>query len=155
MFGPWSIEPADEFEVLTYRVGLTATMAGNSPWQGSASSPVSVTAVPDTVLSFWSWLCAAFVGSAVITSTTGGSADAGAGAAAALLNPLCVLGALGLGVSLVQIHIYVDPLKKALQVRWLQFCRLRGQVAGLLSGSLWQLLPVCCQVAASVWGFCH
>jgi hypothetical protein len=28
MFGPWSIEPADEFEVLTYRVGLTATMAG-------------------------------------------------------------------------------------------------------------------------------
>jgi len=32
------------------------------------------------------------------------------------LNPLCLLGALGLGVSLVQIHIYVDPLKKALQV---------------------------------------
>jgi hypothetical protein len=28
MFGPWSIEPADEFEVLTYRVGLTATWAG-------------------------------------------------------------------------------------------------------------------------------
>lgn len=30
MFGPWSVEPADEFEVLTYRVGLTATMAGES-----------------------------------------------------------------------------------------------------------------------------
>lgn len=70
-------------------------------------------------------LCAAFVGSAVITSTSGGSADAG-GAAAALLNPLCVLGALGLGVSLVQIHIYVDPLKKALQVRCLWICRAGG-----------------------------
>lgn len=31
MFGPWSIEPADEFEVLTYRVGLTATAAGEVP----------------------------------------------------------------------------------------------------------------------------
>jgi hypothetical protein len=30
MFGPWSIEPADEFEVLTYRVGLTATWAGEN-----------------------------------------------------------------------------------------------------------------------------
>lgn len=39
-----------------------------------------------------------------------------AGTAVQTLNPLCVLGALGLGVSLVQIHIYVDPLKKALQV---------------------------------------
>jgi uncharacterized integral membrane protein len=61
-------------------------------------------------------MCAAFVGSAIITSTAGGTADAAASGAAALLNPLCVLGALGLGVSLVQIHIYVDPLKKALQV---------------------------------------
>jgi hypothetical protein len=56
-------------------------------------------------------MSAAFVGSAVISST------GGSGAAAAVLNPLCVLGAVGLGVSLVQIHIYVDPLKKALQVR--------------------------------------
>jgi hypothetical protein len=55
-------------------------------------------------------MSAAFVGSAVISST------GGSGAAAAVLNPLCVLGAVGLGVSLVQIHIYVDPLKKALQV---------------------------------------
>lgn len=63
---------------------------------------------------------AAFVGSAVISSTAGGSADAAASAAGgvtALLNPLCVLGALGLGISLVQIHIYVDPLKRALQAR--------------------------------------
>lgn len=28
MFGPWSIEPADEFEVWSYRVGLTATAVG-------------------------------------------------------------------------------------------------------------------------------
>jgi uncharacterized integral membrane protein len=61
-------------------------------------------------------MCAAFVGSAIITSTAGGTADAAAGGATALLNPLCALGVLGLGVSLVQIHIYVDPLKKALQV---------------------------------------
>lgn len=40
MFGPWSVEPADEFEVLTYRVGLTATMAGESlSSQGSALPP--------------------------------------------------------------------------------------------------------------------
>lgn len=87
MFGPWKIEPADEFEVWSYRVGLTATMA-------------------------------AFVGSAVISGTAGSSVDA-AGMAVQALNPLCLLGALGLGVSLVQIHIYVDPLKKALQVLWL------------------------------------
>jgi uncharacterized integral membrane protein len=31
----------------------------------------------------------------------------------------CLPGALGLGVSLTQIHIYVDPLKKALQALWL------------------------------------
>lgn len=29
MFGPWSIEPADEFEVWSYRVGLTTTVTGN------------------------------------------------------------------------------------------------------------------------------
>lgn len=57
--------------------------------------------------------CAAFVGSAVVSSTAGGSTAEGA---AALLNPLCVLGAVGLGVSLIQIHIYVDPIKKTLQV---------------------------------------
>lgn len=33
-----------------------------------------------------------------------------------LLNPLCALGAAGLGISLVQIHIYVNLLKKLLQV---------------------------------------
>lgn len=54
------------------------------------------------------------MGSAVVSSTAGGSTAEGA---AALLNPLCVLGAVGLGVSLIQIHIYVDPIKKALQVR--------------------------------------
>lgn len=60
-------------------------------------------------------LASGFVGAAAISSAAAG--DAGGGAGAGLLNPLCVLGAVGLGVSLVQIHIYVDPLKKALQVR--------------------------------------
>lgn len=36
MFGPWSIEPADEFEVLTYRLGLTATAAGEA-WLSHSS----------------------------------------------------------------------------------------------------------------------
>ncbi|KAF5839535.1 hypothetical protein DUNSADRAFT_508 [Dunaliella salina] len=36
-----------------------------------------------------------------------------------LLDPMCVLGAGGLGVSLYLIHIYVAPLKKALQAFWL------------------------------------
>ncbi len=32
------------------------------------------------------------------------------------LNPLCALGAAGLGVSVVLIHVYVTPLKRFLQV---------------------------------------
>jgi uncharacterized integral membrane protein len=82
MFGKWRVEPADEFEVWSYRVGLTATVSG-------------------------------FVAAAAICS----SSDALQAAAAPALNPLACLLALGLGVSLVQIHIYVDPLKRALQVR--------------------------------------
>eukprot|EP00798_Chlamydomonas_sp_ICE-L_P013727 gene13727-19625_t len=35
------------------------------------------------------------------------------------LDPICLLGAAGLGLSLTQIHIYVDFLKKTLQVFWL------------------------------------
>jgi hypothetical protein len=50
MFGPWSIEPADEFEVLTYRVGLTATAAGEVPITTAVSqgpcNRVGVKAIP-------------------------------------------------------------------------------------------------------------
>mmetsp|Transcript_23869 Transcript_23869/g.52277 ORF Transcript_23869/g.52277 Transcript_23869/m.52277 type:complete len:280 (-) Transcript_23869:96-935(-) len=36
----------------------------------------------------------------------------------AALDPLFLVGAAGLGLSLQLIHIYVDPLKKALQLMW-------------------------------------
>ncbi|GBF93844.1 plasma-membrane proton-efflux P-type ATPase [Raphidocelis subcapitata] len=42
----------------------------------------------------------------------------GDGVAAAALDPLCLLGAGGLGVSVVLIHIYVTPLKRFLQLLW-------------------------------------
>eukprot|EP00890_Picochlorum_soloecismus_P005795 jgi/Picsp_1/6216/NSC_03570-R1_protein len=45
-------------------------------------------------------------------------------------NAVCALGAAALGMSLVQIHIYVTPIKRALQSLWL---------AGVL-GSLWILV---------------
>ena len=45
-------------------------------------------------------------------------------------NVVCALGAAALGMSLVQIHIYVTPIKRALQSLWL---------AGVL-GSLWILV---------------
>lgn len=32
MFGKWSVDSADQFEVWSYRVGLTATVAGESAW---------------------------------------------------------------------------------------------------------------------------
>lgn len=35
-----------------------------------------------------------------------------------LLNPLCIAGAAGLGVSYFLIHIYVTPLKRLLQALW-------------------------------------
>jgi uncharacterized integral membrane protein len=63
---------------------------------------------------------AAFLAAAAICSTAGdaGAGDAAASSAAAwALNPLVLLGAVGLGVSLVQIHIYMTPVKRTLQVR--------------------------------------
>lgn len=45
-------------------------------------------------------------------------------------NAVCALGAAALGMSLVQIHIYVTPIKRALQSLWL---------AGVI-GSLWILV---------------
>ncbi|KAF6263079.1 hypothetical protein COO60DRAFT_1624771, partial [Scenedesmus sp. NREL 46B-D3] len=73
-YGPWSIEPEDVAEVWSYRIGLSATVA-------------------------------AFLAAAAICSTAGdssaGDAPAAAAAAAWALNPLVLLGAAGLGVSLV------------------------------------------------------
>lgn len=62
---------------------------------------------------------AAFVAAAGICA--GDSQQAASSSAAWLLNPLCLLGAAGLGVALVQIHIYVTPIKRALQVRARRF----------------------------------
>uniref|UniRef100_A0A7S0RZ94 Uncharacterized protein n=1 Tax=Chlamydomonas leiostraca TaxID=1034604 RepID=A0A7S0RZ94_9CHLO len=45
----------------------------------------------------------------------GEARDAVAGA----LDPLCLVGAAGLGASLQLIHIYITPLKRALQALWL------------------------------------
>lgn len=44
------------------------------------------------------------------------SAPAASAAVTAALDPLCLLGAAGLGVSLQLIHIYIAPMKRALQV---------------------------------------
>jgi hypothetical protein len=48
---------------------------------------------------------------------TAGGALAAAAGADALLDPLAAVGAAGLGASVFLIHVYVDPLKKLLQVR--------------------------------------
>jgi len=47
----------------------------------------------------------------------GGGSAAGLAGFDAALDPLCLLGAAGLGVSVVLIHVYVTPLKRFLQVR--------------------------------------
>lgn len=62
---------------------------------------------------------AAFLAAAAISSTAGdssSSSEAATAAAAWALNPLVALGAVGMGVSLVQIHIYMTPVKRTLQV---------------------------------------
>lgn len=64
------------------------------------------------------------------------------------LDALALAGALGLGVSLTQIHIYVDPLKKALQALWLL------GLAGTLGLMVAQDPPAAAYVAANplaVW----
>lgn len=89
-YGPWSIEPEDVAEVWSYRIGLSATVA-------------------------------AFLAAAAIGSTAGdssSSSEAATAAAAWALNPLVALGAVGMGVSLVQIHIYMTPVKRTLQALW-------------------------------------
>eukprot|EP00879_Flechtneria_rotunda_P018631 GHRR01019552.1.p1 GENE.GHRR01019552.1~~GHRR01019552.1.p1 ORF type:complete len:239 (+),score=80.45 GHRR01019552.1:283-999(+) len=64
-----------------------------------------------------SLLClAAFVGIALISSTLDSST--GSSPAVSALNPISALGAAALGLSLVQIHIYVTPIKRAIQVLW-------------------------------------
>jgi uncharacterized integral membrane protein len=66
------------------------------------------------LISFSQLVCsAAFLAAAVICSTASDSSAAAAWA----LNLLVLLGAAGLGVSLVQIHIYMTPVKRTLQVR--------------------------------------
>ncbi|KAI8470856.1 MAG: hypothetical protein J3K34DRAFT_248683 [Monoraphidium minutum] len=47
-----------------------------------------------------------------------GGAAAGLAGADGLLDPLCALGITGLGASVFLIHVYVDPLKRFLQVMW-------------------------------------
>lgn len=48
-------------------------------------------------------------------------------------NILCIVGALALGVSLFQIHIYVTPLKRMLQIFW----------ALGMAGSAWLMTGPC------------
>eukprot|EP00775_Hariotina_reticulata_P003092 gene3092-3371_t len=90
VYGPWKVEPEDIAEVMSYRAGLTVTVA-------------------------------AFITLSLLTTkaTSTGPADAADVAALAALNPLSLLGCAALGLSLIQIHIYVTEIKRAIQGLWL------------------------------------
>lgn len=62
--------------------------------------------------------CSYRLGLTATAAAVGGGAAAGlSGGLDSALDPLCALGAAGLGVSVFLIHVYVTPLKRFLQVR--------------------------------------
>ncbi len=141
-FGPWTIEPEDVTEVWAYRVGITVATTGALNRSLCTRTQHQVTclctrrkrpprqvAVRDIAQTdarlCRSGMCtclpvsfAAFVVGSVPALLPDGLGSAALQALEPALNPLTLMGAGGLGASLFLIHIYMDPLKKALQV-WL------------------------------------
>ncbi|GAQ87638.1 hypothetical protein KFL_003660200 [Klebsormidium nitens] len=85
MYGPWSVDEADEREVFLYRAGIVTSAA-----------------------CFTLGALAAFVPSDSPLSP----------ALRSLLDPLAVVGAGSLGLSLVLVHMYVTPIKRFMQALW-------------------------------------
>ena len=67
-------------------------------------------------------------------------------------NTVCAIGALGLGVALVQVHIYVNPLKRMLQLFW-----LAGVIGSGIAAFAWaapshlSLIQYTMENATTVW----
>jgi Uncharacterized integral membrane protein (DUF2301) len=131
-YGTWKIEREDVIEVWSYRVGLTAVVGGAHvpPDAPSRCHPLMPQAraghvcapTPQHTFPYHSsrhhahaHVChAAFLATCALCSTAH-DGTLPEGTAAAVYAALAVLGAAGLGVSVVQIHIYVTPLKRTLQ----------------------------------------
>jgi uncharacterized integral membrane protein len=108
---------------------------------------------PEDVREVWAYR-AGITLTALTASTAAASAflspdSAAAQAITAALDPLCLAGAVGLGASLQLIHIYVAPLKRALQAFW-----LLGTVGGvylMLNDASAAHLPAAMFVAQQPW----
>ena len=103
VYGPWTLTEADVLEVRAYRASLCVSAAA---------------------------FALLVVGSGGLAGFDDASASAAASSSslplprlpAQAVDALAATSAAGLGAALALVHVYVDPLKKALQLLWLLGC---------------------------------